>query len=135
MLMKKYFIYKMMSSNLFINYALTGMNLFYKLFGVRFTNFIINKSAGEIFTSGASVQSLLQDMKILEKQKIYGIGNYVVEGLHEMDEAKIDVFYRDMMQSIEALTEGQPEGHYAIKLTAMISTDIMTRLSAAQKIF
>ncbi len=97
MLMKKYFIYKIMGSNLFINYALTGMNLFYKLFGVRFTNFIINKSAGEIFTSGVSVQSLLQDMKLLEKKKIYGIGNYVVEGLHEMDEAKIEIFYRDMM--------------------------------------
>ena len=45
----------MMSSNLFINYALTGMNIFYKIFGVKFTNYIINKSAGEIFTAGASI--------------------------------------------------------------------------------
>jgi hypothetical protein len=58
LLIKKYLIYKMMSSNLFINYALTGMNLCYKVFGVRITNFIINKSAGEIFTAGASLETL-----------------------------------------------------------------------------
>jgi len=43
-----------MSSNLFINYALSGMNLSYKLLGVGITNFIINKSAGGVFTAGAS---------------------------------------------------------------------------------
>lgn len=135
LLIKKLMIYKMMSSNLFINYALMGMNFFYKVFGVRFTNFLINKSAGAIFTSGASIQTLLKDIEVLEKKKVHGVGNYVVEGLHEMDEAKINIFYRDMMDSIHALTEGKSEGHFAIKFTAMISIDVMTRLSSAQYSF
>lgn len=33
------------------------------------------------------------------------------------------------------MTEGEKEGNFAIKLTSMISIDIMTRLSAAQEIF
>jgi len=35
------------------------------------------------------------------------------------------------MDSILAITENKPEGHLAIKLTALISIDIMTRISQA----
>lgn len=35
------------------------------------------------------------------------------------------------MDSIKAITEGGKEGHLAIKLTALISIEIMTRLSKA----
>jgi hypothetical protein len=35
------------------------------------------------------------------------------------------------MDSIEALTKNAPEGGLAIKLTALISIDIMTRVSKA----
>lgn len=54
-LIKKYFVYKLMSSNLFINYSLGLMNLCYKILGVRITNFAINKSVGSLFTSGESI--------------------------------------------------------------------------------
>lgn len=53
----------MMSSNLFIRYALTGMNLFYKIMGKRFTNALINSTAGSVFTSGESIESLMKDIK------------------------------------------------------------------------
>jgi hypothetical protein len=42
---------------------------------------------------------------------------------------------KDLMDSVKAITEGKEEGHLAIKLTAMISIDIMTRVSKAQEIF
>jgi hypothetical protein len=135
LLMKKYFIYKIMSSDLFINHALTGMNFFYKVFGTRFTNFLVNKSAGEVFTSGESIHSLLKDIEGMEKKRVHGIANYVVEGIPTMDHAKIAMYYRDMMECIHQLTENQKEGNFAIKLTAMISIDTMTRLSAAQQTF
>ena len=54
-LIKKLFIYRMMSSNLFINHALTGMKLAYKLMGRKLTNLMINKTAGSIFTSGETL--------------------------------------------------------------------------------
>ena len=100
LLMKKFMIYKLMSSNLFINHALTGMNFCYKVFGIRLTNFIINKSAGEVFTSGSTVNTLLKDIEGLKKKNVHGIGNYVVEGLPTMDQAKIDFFHKEMMESI-----------------------------------
>ena len=46
LLIKKFMVYKLMSSNLFINYALKGMQVCYKIFGVRPTNFLINKTVG-----------------------------------------------------------------------------------------
>lgn len=79
-----------MASNLFINHALTGMNILYKILGIRLTNFVINKSAGEIFTSGTTLESLINDIKSLEKRNIGGIANYVVEGMEGMDEGKIE---------------------------------------------
>ena len=54
-LIKKYFVYKLMGSNLFINYSLGLMNVSYRLLGVRLTNFAINKSVGSLFTSGESI--------------------------------------------------------------------------------
>lgn len=56
---------------------------------------------------------------------------YVVEGLHQYDEAIIQTFFEHLMDSIRAQTQNQSEGHYALKLTALISTDIMTRMSNA----
>ena len=64
-LVKKLFIYRMMSSNVFINHALTGMRMAYKLMGRNLTNFIINKTAGSVFTSGETLQTLAEDIKRL----------------------------------------------------------------------
>ncbi|CDW89143.1 proline oxidase [Stylonychia lemnae] len=133
-LVKKLFIYKMMSSNLFINYSLGVMNMMYKIWGVRLTNFLINKTAGEVFTSGETIQSLIVDIEELSKRKIKGVANYVAEGLHSMDERQIQITLKDLTDSIMSITEGKDDGHLAIKLTALISIDIMTRLSKAQQV-
>lgn len=88
-LVKKLFIYRMMSSNFFINNALCGMRLAYKFMGRSLTNLLINSTAGSIFTSGETLQTLVRDIEVLEKKGIHGVANYVVEGLHEMHEPTI----------------------------------------------
>jgi hypothetical protein len=40
-----------------------------------------------------------------------------------------------MIESIDAQTDGKSEAHFAMKFTALISTDVMTRLSRAQNVF
>lgn len=79
----------MMSSNLFINHSLSAMNMMYKITGTKMTNFLVNKTAGEVFTSGETIQTLINDIDSLEKRNIGGVANYVAEGLHVMDEAVI----------------------------------------------
>jgi hypothetical protein len=54
-LVKKFMIYKMMGSNLFINYALAGVHLMYRLFGIRFTNYLIEQTGGAVFTGGSNL--------------------------------------------------------------------------------
>ena len=135
MLLKKIFVYKLMASNVFINYSLPTMNLLYKILGVRLANSLVNKSAGEVFTSGESISSLVADIAQLEKRGIKGVGNYVVEGLHVMDEQTVQKTMKDLTDTITALTEGKTEGHLAIKLTSMIDIPTMTRLSQAQQKF
>lgn len=135
MLLKKLMIYRMMSSNLFINHALTGMNVAYRVLGKTLTNFLINKTAGEVFTSGETLESLNADIAALEQRKIGGVANYVVEGLNEMHEPTIQKVYEDLIAGVKSLTDGKEEGHLAIKLTSMITTGITSRLSKAQGIF
>jgi len=74
-------------------------------------------------------------MHALEKNNINGIANYVVEGIPFQDEELVAGVYSHMLESINAQTEGRSEGHFALKLTALISTDTMTRLSRAQQVF
>jgi len=128
---KKLCIYRVMSSDLFINYSLPTMRLLYKVFGTKLTNVLINKSAGEVFTSGEEIQSVVGDIAHFEKRGITGVANYVAEGLHEMNESTIQTTLKDLMDTIEAVTKRKQEGHLAIKITALISIDIMTRLSKA----
>ena len=135
LLMKKYFCYKLMGSNLFINYSLTAMNVLYKILGTRFTNLMINSTVGSLFTSGESITSLLKDLEALEKTNVFGIANYVVEGIDIYDDEYVQGVYEHMFESIQAQCEGKTEGHFALKLTGLISTDVMTRLSRAQLVY
>ena len=59
-LIKKFFIYKIMGSDIFINYSLLGMRLSYKLLGKSLTNFAIESTCGSIFTGGVTLDDLLK---------------------------------------------------------------------------
>jgi hypothetical protein len=111
------------------------MNLSYKLLGIRLTNFAINNSVGSLFTAGETIETLVEDIAQLEKRNISAIGNYVIEGMSEYDDATVEKTQKEIIEAIEAQTEGKSEGHFAVKLTALISTDIMTRMNEAQMIF
>ena len=78
-----------MASNFFINYSLGGMKIAYRLLGKSLTNWLINTTAAGVFTSGPTINTLLQDISRLETKNIGGIGNYVVEGIETMNEEKI----------------------------------------------
>ena len=54
-LIKKFMCYKLMSSDLFINSSYMMLSAFYKVLGVRATNFLINKTIASLFTSGESI--------------------------------------------------------------------------------
>ena len=55
LLVKKFLVYKLMGTDLFLNHSLGLMNLSYKLLGVRLTNFAINNSVGSLFTAGETI--------------------------------------------------------------------------------
>ena len=106
-LCKKLLIYKMMGSNIFINYSLTGINASYKLLGKKLTNFVIENTAASVFTGGVTVKDLSGAAEELEKRGIGTVGCYVVEGLRQVDNKKLDNFLDFSMESIDKLTEGK----------------------------
>jgi hypothetical protein len=52
-----------------------------------------------------------------------------------MDEKKINEFQDFMLDSIKAQTEGDREGHFALKFTALVTMDIMRDWNRVQSIF
>ena len=129
-------IYKMMGSNLFINYSLFGINMAYKVLGTRLTNLIVEQTAGSVFTGGVTVADLNKSSDSFAKRDIGTIGCYVVEGVRNAENAKLDEFLDFSLESVKAVSSAPSssesatqEGHFALKLTAYISTDVMEKLS------
>jgi len=89
-LCKKFLIYKMMGSNMFINYSLTGISAAYKVLGTKLTNFAIENTAASVFTGGVTVADLGKAELELEQRGIGTIGCYVVEGVRDAQNEKLD---------------------------------------------
>ncbi len=79
-----------MGTNLWVNNAVKLTSLCYKMFGTRGANFLIETFACPIFTSGRNIPEMITDRDNFLSKNIYGVGNYVVEGLKTMDVEKID---------------------------------------------
>ena len=104
-LCKKLMIYKMMGSNLFINYSLMGINVAYKVFGTKLTNFAIENTAASVFTGGVTVADLTKAESELELRGIGTIGCYVVEGVRDAENQALDKFLDFSIESIRSITE------------------------------
>lgn len=85
-------VYKALSNDLIIDNAQTLVNVLYKVLGKPVTNFAINNSIGDLFTSGETIDSLLKDIANYEKRSISSIANYAAEGLSSMDDNIIKAF-------------------------------------------
>jgi hypothetical protein len=133
--MKKYFAYKLMGSNFFIDHSLKMMGLCYRILGIRPTNFCINNSVGDLFTSGETMHTLKEDVKMLRDKNIRSLVSFAVEGLHEHDEARILDFFYKTIETIDSQSAPDREGHCALKLTGFMDTGTLTRISTAQDIF
>jgi len=57
----------------------------------------------------------------------------VVEGLRDVPDQTLDEFLVFSKETITQMTEGRSEAHFAVKLTAFISMEIMEKISKAQK--
>jgi hypothetical protein len=53
----------------------------YKILGKKITNYIIETSAGSIFTGGVTLADLIKCIDELDQTKVGGVAMYVAEGL------------------------------------------------------
>lgn len=125
----------MMGSNLFINYSLMGINASYKLLGTRLTNLAVETTAGSIFTGGVNLDGVRRSTAELESRGIGTVGCYVVEGLRKVENSALDNFLDFSIEYVKEITTDGNEGHFALKLTAFISTELKEKLSLAQDRF
>ena len=111
-LCKKLLIYRLMGSNLFINYSLFSINTSYRLLGLRLTNAIIDSTAGSIFVGGVTVDELNRTADALKGRNIGTLVGYVVEGLRDKTNSELDEYVDFCVNSINSITEGGKEGNF-----------------------
>jgi hypothetical protein len=134
MLCKKLMVYKLMGSNLFINYSLGGMRLCYSLLGKRATNMMIENSVGELFSGGVTTEDCKVVNNRFKEQNVNNLTGLVVEGLRSVTDAQLDNFLDISMKTIKDLSEdGKVEFNFAFKLTAYVGTELMELMNTAQE--
>jgi len=134
-LIKKFFMYKFMGSNFFINHSLNAVLLSYKVLGVNLTNWCINNSVGDILTGGETLQSVKKVVNKLEKRNVGTMAGLVVEGLESPSAKVLDDFTDFSIKTIRELTEGRTEAHFAFKFTAYVDTELMRKMNTAHEAF
>ena len=55
----------------------------------------------------------------------------VVEGLKNVPEKTLDEFLEFSKETVRLMSDGKTEAHFAVKLTAFVSMEIMEKLSLA----
>jgi hypothetical protein len=134
-LIKKFFMYKFMGSNFFINQSLRAVLLSYKVLGVNLTNWCIHNTVGDILTGGETLQSVKKVVSKLEKRNVGTMAGLVVEGLESPSAKVLDDFTDFSIKTIRELTEGRPEAHFAFKFTAYVDTELMRKMNTAHEAF
>lgn len=107
----------------------------YKLFGMKLTNALIEKTAGSLFTGGVDLEDVKLATKQLHQKNIGIIPCYVVEGLRKTQNATLDAFETYTINAIRELAENQKHSKFALKLTAYVSVELMEKINIAQETF
>ena len=90
-LIKTAAIYKASQANFILKYGAPLTELSYKITGKGITNCLIENTGGQIFTSGPTIQTLLDDAdQLYQKYGIGSVANFVLEGIENDDIQKFD---------------------------------------------
>ena len=133
-LYKKRLFFGLAQSNLVINHGEKLTHQMYKILGTSFTNKVIERTVGELFTSGPTISTLIRDADSFWNQfGIGGVANYVAEGIEKDDPKLFDKVTKDMANTIlQACSASRPYIHLAIKLTGMGDMEMFKRWSKTQ---
>jgi len=132
-LLKRIIIYKLCQTNLFIDKGEMIIRNCYKALGKRFTNVMINNTAGEIFTAGESIAQLSSESERLIKGNIESYGNYMLEGIETEDAATYDANTKYTISVIKEYCIPRPYTGIALKLTAYMPMGYWKTLNKKQE--
>ena len=133
-LIKKSIIYKASKSDFLLSKGDRLVNTSYKIFGNRITDALIENTAGQVFTSGPTIQTLIQDAeKLYTEYGLLSAGNYVLEGIEEDNAIIFDGAKDYLVETLDKYSKGRPYCHLAIKLTGLGHMQMFRDYDKAQK--
>jgi hypothetical protein len=108
--------------------------LSYSMAGKKFTNFMIEKTGGEIFTAGPTISTLSREADLLfAHHGLMAGANYLVEGVKDATDEQLDANQDFLIKTLKEFSTVQPTTRQvAVKLTAFIKMDPVLRFNTAK---
>lgn len=134
-LIKQSLVYRMSKSEFVLKNGNSLVDACYKYMGKHYTNKIIEKTAGEIFTSGPNIKTLIADVdKFYTQRGIFSGANYVLEGCEEDNIPTFDKCRDYLIDTLDVVCKNRPYAHLAIKLSGLAHMDMFKKYHRAQHI-
>lgn len=133
LLVKAAGVYKLCQSDFFIRNCDRLMDLSMGVLGTEATRTLIEKTAGEFFITGTSIEELTeQSEKSYKKHKLGSIADYSLEGLVEYDEQVLEQSKDFMIDILRRYCQGRPYCDLAVKFTGFTTLDVCKELNDIQ---
>ena len=132
-LIKKSLVYRMSKSEFVLKHGSNLIGMSYKYLGKETTNSLIEKTAGEVFTSGPNIKTLIVDIdKFYNERGIYSGANYVLEGCEKDDIPTFNRCRDYLIETLDRVCKTRPYAHLAIKLSGLAQMEMFKRYHKAQ---
>ena len=132
-LLKKSAVYRLSKSEMMLNNGGNIVNTWYKIFGKGFTNSIIESTAGDVFTAGPNIKTLIKNTDEFYTNKgILSAANYVLEGWENDDVVMFNNSRNYLLETLDRVWRTRPYSHLSVKLTGLWHMDMLIQLNKAQ---
>lgn len=107
----------------------------YKILGKDLTNSIIESTAGEVFTSGPTIKTLIADAdKFYNERGNLSGANFVLEGWEKDDIQLFDKAKDYLIETVDRLCRTRHYAHLSVKLTGLCHMEMLIKYNNAQKV-
>mmetsp|Transcript_1413 Transcript_1413/g.1617 ORF Transcript_1413/g.1617 Transcript_1413/m.1617 type:complete len:438 (+) Transcript_1413:25-1338(+) len=135
-LVKRGVIYKMSQSDILLNNGEWLAKQSYQFLGKHITNGLIECTGGEIFTSGPTIKTLIEDVdRFYYEDGILSGAGYVLEGCEQDDIALFDNCTNYLLETLDRVCKTRPYCSLAIKLTGLAHMDMFKIANKAHFMF
>jgi len=131
-LANKYLVYQMCRFPFLIKNARLLTNVFSKVLGKKFVNYVLEKTMGKVFTAGCTLNDLSRDMEKLAQKKVYSVADLSIEDVGNLPKEYLDANKQQNVSLLNTVAS-DPRQTMALKVTSFTYLWVLKEFNVGQK--